>query len=192
MKWKRIIFYVSRTTLCTPETNFCMQNLKKNCSLEWKNCFATGKKNFLGQFRYYLEEFLLSPSKKMPVIEFPHLEIIWLAFFFDKKCFLFYLWWYTKFNAKQEKTLWKFDDLVLAKCMKLVWLIIFHRLCLWNCMISIFCLWRSNRAIEFRISCKGSQRKQILLVLSLCFEKNWNFWWRVFEFKQKNITFNSL
>ena len=43
---------------------------------------------------------------------------------------------------KQAK---KFNDTILEKCKKFVWLVFFHRLSLWNCMISIFVLWRSTR-----------------------------------------------
>ena len=46
----------------------------------------------------------------------------------------------------KRKVFRKFDDTILAKCMKFVWLVFFHRLSLWNCIISIFGLWRSTRA----------------------------------------------
>ena len=94
------------------------------------------KKNVWGKFQNYFT------IKKMLLIDFSFMEIVWLAFFEN----FFYSVRYIEFYAKiRKKSLRKIDDANLAKCMKSVWVVFFQILSLWNCMISIFGLWRSTR-----------------------------------------------
>ena len=48
----------------------------------------------------------------------------------------------------EKKVARKFNDTILAKCMKFVWFVFFHRLSLWNCMSSVFGLWRPTRGFK--------------------------------------------
>ena len=85
-------------------------------------------------------------KKKIPIIQFPYMEIVWLAFFFSYHFFPF-IYEETPISIPKqlEKYLSNSIKLILQKCMKFVWLAFFHRLSVWNCMISIFGLWRSTR-----------------------------------------------
>ena len=60
---------------------------------------------------------------------------------------IFYFILYDTPNLCQNKrkVFRKFDDTIFAKCMIFVWLVFFQRLSLWNCMISVFGLWKSTR-----------------------------------------------
>ena len=69
----------------------------------------------------------------------------------------------------KRKVFLKFDDPILANCMKFVWLVFFHRLSYWNCMISIFGLWRSTRVVS------GFRSKDAPFVLLLFFPSLWSF-----------------
>ena len=66
-----------------------------------------------------------------------------ISIFFDKLFFSF-LW--STIHQNKRKVFSNFDGNISTKCMKLVWLVFLHTLSLWNCMISIFGLWRTTRA----------------------------------------------
>ena len=51
----------------------------------------------------------------------------------------------------------KLDGIIFAKCMKFVWLVFLHRLSLWNCIISIFGLWKSTQKCQ----CRGVNYKSL-------------------------------
>ena len=70
--------------------------------------------------------------------------------FFHTIFFPFFMKRYQFWYQITIKYLWNSIKLILQKCMKFVWLAIFHRLSVWNCMISIFGLWRSTRGV-----CRG-------------------------------------
>ena len=97
----------------------------RKCLFEYENQFAVEKttKKF-------------AAIKKMLAIHLRYMEIVWLENFWQK-FFVFYLVRYTEFYAKiREKVVRKINETISAKCMKFVWLVFFHRLSLWNCMIS--------------------------------------------------------
>ena len=60
----------------------------------------------------------------MLVIQFPYMETTCLSFFLTKS-FSFLLSTIHRLLCRNKKILWKFDDTILAKCLKLVWLVFF-------------------------------------------------------------------
>ena len=60
------------------KNKICMQKFFGNCLFWYKIRFAVENKNkqTLERFQYCLEKFLLSPSKKMLVIQFSYMEIV--------------------------------------------------------------------------------------------------------------------
>ena len=83
-KGKKSNISISRTTLYTQKIKFCMQNFFfKKCLFEYVNQFAVEKKTqkiFGGNFK---KNFVVA-IKKMLVIQFPYMEIVWLVFFFSE------------------------------------------------------------------------------------------------------------
>ena len=81
---------VSRTTLCTQNIKFCMQNFffrkmfvcvrKSICSWKKKN-----QKNFWAKFSNLLQKFFVSPSKKCQSYNFHILEYCMISIFFKKR-----------------------------------------------------------------------------------------------------------
>ena len=142
---KKANIIVSRTTLCTQKIKFCMQiNFFGKRLFGYKFRFAVEKKTkkiFGSKFQNYLENLRVA-IKKMPIIQFPYMGIKRSAFFFKKRkprflspdCFE---------RIKQPQ---KLVNIFFRNCMKIVWQAFFHTLDVWNCMISIFAVWRSTRA----------------------------------------------
>ena len=116
----------------------CKLFFSKNVCLNTKINLRLKKNTKKFQFQKYLEKFLSSPSKKMLVIQFPYMEIVWLVFFFRKQ--------------KQKKS--KFSVVAAQKTLKLFassWIdcskLFFHNFFFnsyhtisiyGNCMVSIF------------------------------------------------------
>ena len=105
------------------------------------------QKQLFGAFSKILWKIFVVAIKKKLVIQFPYIEIVWLAFFMTKIFYFLFSTIHQNLCQNKRKVLRKFDDTVLAKCMKFVWLVFFHRLSLWKRMISIFGLWRSTRIL---------------------------------------------
>ena len=60
----------------------------------------------------------------MLVLQFPYMEIVWLALFFDRKNFcLFFSTIHRILFQNKKKVLQNFDGTVFAKCMKFGWYI---------------------------------------------------------------------
>ena len=87
----------------------------------------------------------------MLVIHFPYGNCMSSIFFLTKNFSFLFSTFHQNLCQNKRKVLRKFDDTILAKCMKFVWLVFFHRLSLWNCMTSIFGLWRSTRVFSFQL-----------------------------------------
>ena len=80
----------------------------------------------------------------------------------------------TNFDTKTtKKYFWNSIKLILQKFMKIVWLAFFQRLSVWNCMISMFGLWRSTRVCI--LSIVSGFRNKDPFVLLLFFNFPWSF-----------------
>ena len=79
----------------------CQKKIFGKCLFEYKDRFAVEKK-VLRQFQNYWENFLLSPSKKILVIQFPYIKL-YDKHFLRQKIFLPCLVRYTYFYPKTSK-----------------------------------------------------------------------------------------
>ena len=102
-KEKNIILVYPGLRYTHKKLNFdCKIFFFKKCLFEYENHFAVKKhNNFLRAISKTKKRFCCH-HKKMLVIQFPYMEIVWLAFFWQK-VFLFYLERYTKVYAKTRE-----------------------------------------------------------------------------------------
>ena len=146
-KEKKSNIGISRTTLYAQKIKFCMQNYFFQKTFVWvRKPFCGWKKNtkkfyFWGQFQ---KKFCCRHQKNAS-----HTISIYgncMTSIFLTKSFSFsFSTIHQNLCQNKRKVLRKFDGTILAKCMKFVLAEFFHRLSLWNCVISIFGLWRSTR-----------------------------------------------
>ena len=131
---------------------FCLQNFFFKKKLVWVQKSFWGwkkhKKSF-GAISKILWTFFIVAIQKMLIINFPYMEILWLAFFLTNFFSFLFCTIHRILCQNKRKIFRKFNDTFSAKCIKFVWPVFFHRLSLWNCMISIFGLWRSTRGAVF-------------------------------------------
>ena len=146
-KGKKSNLSISRTTLYTQKNNFCMQFFfsKIVCLITKINLRLKKTQNtFRGNFENTLKNFCRRRQKNAS-----HTFSIYgncMISIFLTKSFSFLFTTIHRILCQNKRNVFrKFNDTILAKCMIFVWLVIFHRHSLWNCMISIFGLWRSTR-----------------------------------------------
>ena len=98
--------------------------------------FCCWKKNFFGAiFQNYLKNFLCR-HEKMPVIQFPYVEIVWKEFFSN-----FFCHQSVQLFSKSRRKFFNFCSTVFRKCMKIVRQAVLHTLDVWICIIVIFVAW---------------------------------------------------
>ena len=146
-KRKKSNISISRTTLYTQKIKFCMQNFFfKNCLFEYENQFAgLKKKNTKKCLGAISKSLFCRRHQKIASHTFSIYGNFIISIFLTKNFSFLCSTIHRILCQNKKKVFWKFDDTNLAKFMKFVWLVFLHRLSLWNCMISIFGLWRSTR-----------------------------------------------
>ena len=131
------------------KTKFCSAKKIGNVCLSTKFVLRLKKRTIFLKVLKLFKKTLLWLSKKMLNIQFPYGNCIFSIFLYKKVIWFIYVEFWDKVIS-QNKTIWKFVDTILEKSVKFVWVVFFHRLSLWNCMISVFGLWRSTRALVRR------------------------------------------
>ena len=156
-------FIVSRTTLCTQNIKFCMQNFFfEKCLFAYQNLFAVEKKNkkiFGLNFQNYLKIFLCRHQKNASHTIFIYENCMKSIFFKKRKppFFITRLFYYNQTHT--EMSLYQFST-IFRNCMKIVWQAFSHILDVWNCMISIFGVWRSTRVLCIETEKRLREREQ--------------------------------
>ena len=109
---------------------------------DWKK----NQKNFWAKFSKLLEKFFVSPSKKCQSYNFHIWELYDKHFFQKRKTSVFYhqIVLLESYSHRNE-FIPVLVSTIFRNCMKIVWQAFSLRLVVWNCMISIFGVWRSTR-----------------------------------------------
>ena len=113
-----------------------------------RNSICGWKKNkkFLSQiFKITWKDFV-SPSKKCQPYNFHIWELYDKHFFQKMKTSVFLPDCFIRIKQPQKQVYIFFN--LFRNCMKIVWQAFFHTLVVWNCMISVFGVWRSTREIK--------------------------------------------
>ena len=119
----------------------------------------------MGQIFKITWKIFCAAIKKMPVIQFKSFKKRKSQFFITR---LFY-----ENQTATEMSLYQFST-IFRNCMKIVWQAFSHSLDVWNCMISIFGVWRSTRVIwawDQLLASYNRNNVQKRLVKKLCLKK---------------------
>ena len=108
---------MSEKTLCT-QKNYILY-AKKNFFRKFDLRLKKNRKIVGTSFQNYLKNFFCR-HQKMPVIQFPHMENVWIAFFSKKKTFQisFFLSPVCSTVLKKPQKWFNFFSIVFQKCMK--------------------------------------------------------------------------
>ena len=116
----------------------------RNSICGWKK----NKKFFGPNFQNYLKNFLCRHQKNASHT-IPIYGNCMISIFFKKtRTSVFITRLFYKNQTSTEISLYQFST-IFRNCMKIVWQAFFHTLDVWNCMITIFGVWRSTRAFGF-------------------------------------------
>ena len=129
--------------------NFASKKNFEKCLFAYEIRFAVEKKTkiFLGQIFKLLEKFFVSPSKNASHT-IPIYGNCMISIFFKKREPQFFITrMFYKNQTSTEISLYQIST-IFRNCMKIVWQAFFHTLDVWNCMITIFGVWRSTRDMD--------------------------------------------
>ena len=131
------------------------------------------RKFFGPNFQNYLKNFLCRHQKNVS-----HTISIYgncmISIFFKKREPQFFITrLFYKNQTATEIKLYQFST-IFRNCMKIVWQAFFHTLDVWNCMITIFGVWRSTREV-FPVSTPKKTTKWISLTIFPLLQKGRKF-----------------